>query len=400
MPALLYTLYDGYYIYAPTYNEENGKYEHLVKPYVTYSQRYKRSGIDVVVSYTLDNYITVTGLINGNYVNKSGYLVNENVSLNQEVLKEKLYFYNKVTGVESTGEYQYIYAGGEKRYYDPASTDSLGRKWFLYRNGTKAYVSVKNATQTNDINAQTYSNEAKKFTAWVKTNLGSITLNDLVLEDGVKERNKTHIYKGNNGTNKIFNPDENNFESEESTFNIHKRDMIKISIKENLSSAIANYSAHSSVLGTNYAFYMPTLKESEWNQITKNICMVAFVQGMPVGFKTYNSYAIINNTRNKNYVDQEGLCFINGTDSTYHKIDCPYLEETNIKGYRQIDFERNLVEVSTQSGEKQSKYYYKHTNLPCYYCIVGRNYDKVTLTAERLQALRQTLGRERQMLHY
>ena len=127
--------------------------------------------------------------------------------------------------------------------------------------------------------------------------------------------------------------------------------------------------------------------------------MAVFVQGMPVGIKTYNNYAIINNTRNKNYVDQEGLCFINSSDGNYHRIDCPYLEENNIQGYRQTDFERSAVEITTDEG-RENMYYYKHTNLPCYYCIVDRNYDRVELTLERLQALRQTLGRERQLLHY
>lgn len=398
VPAILFTLYDGYYIYAPTYNEKNSKYEHLIKPYFTYSQRYKRASIDVVVSYTLNNYITVTGIINGEYVNKSGYLVNSDISLEKEILKEKLLIYDKETGIESLEEYQYIYLQGEKRYYDYNSTDLQGRKWFLYRNGTKAYVAITGDTQ--DINAYTYAIEAKEFTSWVDSKLGSITLNDLVLDSEVKERNKNYIYIGNNGTNKIFDPEENNFEAEDSTFNIHKRDMIRISIKENLGSAIANYNAHSGALGTDKAFQMPALEDAQWDQVTKNICMIAFVQGLPAGFKTYNNYAIINNTRNKNYIEQDGLCFINGSDSTYHKIDCPYLEETNIQGYRQIDFERTLVEVTNKDNKKEPKYYYKHTNLPCYYCIVSRNYDKVALTTARLTALNRVLGRERQILHY
>lgn len=400
IPAILFTLYDGYYIYAPTFNydDESQKFEHILKPYTTYTSRYKKAGTDILVSYTLDNYITVTGIISGTYENRSGYLINQNISLEPETLREKLLIYNPLTGSTSLEEYEYIYQGGEKRYYDPLSTDSSNRKWFLYRNGIKNYVFITEEQQ-EDINAVTYIEEAKEFTAWVDANLGDITLNDLVLEDGIKQRNENHIYMGENGNNKIFDSQENNFESEDSTFNIHKRDIMRISIKENLSSAITNYSEHSEALGTNVEFRLPTLEEAEWDQITKNICMAVFAQGMPVGIKTYNNYAIINNTRNKNYVDQEGLCFINSSDDNYHRIDCPYLEENNIQGYRQTDFERSAVEITTDEG-RENMYYYKHTNLPCYYCIVDRNYDRVELTLERLQALRQTLGRERQLLHY
>lgn len=109
VPAILFTLYDGYYIYAPSYNEileevteqreaidgtmkdvvvaksQEPKVEdfsHIVKPYVYYTMRYvKGNAIDVTVNYTLDNYISVYGKVgkdengNDNYVTKSGYLV-------------------------------------------------------------------------------------------------------------------------------------------------------------------------------------------------------------------------------------------------------------------------------------------------------------------------------------
>lgn len=115
VPAILFTLYDGYYIYAPSYNEILGEktiqkesidgtmkdvivavskdqldppekkeedFSHIVKPYVYYTMRYvKGSTIDITVNYTLDNYISVYGKVgkdengNDNYVTKSGYLV-------------------------------------------------------------------------------------------------------------------------------------------------------------------------------------------------------------------------------------------------------------------------------------------------------------------------------------
>ena len=46
--------------------------------------------------------------------------------------------------------------------------------------------------------------------------------------------------------------------------------------------------------------------------------------------------------------------------------------------------------------KRQIQYYYKHTNLPCYYCIVNRNYDREpTLTAEKKSALNNSVARER-----
>ena len=78
IPALVYTLYDGYYIYAPFQNisNPNASFENGLKPYIYYSARYQKGSTDIVVNYTLDNYITIYGNVGGNYVTRSGYLIN------------------------------------------------------------------------------------------------------------------------------------------------------------------------------------------------------------------------------------------------------------------------------------------------------------------------------------
>lgn len=80
VPAVVYTLYDGYYIYSAYdntlgnnfYNEnsvENPTYKNDdeingLKPYIYYSCRYKpNSNSDFVITYTLDSYITIQGTI-------------------------------------------------------------------------------------------------------------------------------------------------------------------------------------------------------------------------------------------------------------------------------------------------------------------------------------------------
>lgn len=83
VPALVYTLYDGYYIYSPynntwdqetieltnnynSYDDKNATYHsdeklYGLKPYVYYSCRYIKGDLDVVITYSLDNYITIKG---------------------------------------------------------------------------------------------------------------------------------------------------------------------------------------------------------------------------------------------------------------------------------------------------------------------------------------------------
>ena len=99
-------MYDGYYIYskntntltdkdyAPGTTYQDGEQIYSLKPYVPYSCRYIKDDIDVVINYSLDNYITVQGTANGNAINLSGYVMSpENIT---NVNKSE-YFYNFVT---------------------------------------------------------------------------------------------------------------------------------------------------------------------------------------------------------------------------------------------------------------------------------------------------------------
>ena len=99
VPAIVYTMYDGYYIYTPYKNTwdidsanqyiqselteqitgqrtySNGENLYGLKPYVYYSCRYKiGNNTDVTITYSLDNYIQIQGTVNGQAVSKYGYL--------------------------------------------------------------------------------------------------------------------------------------------------------------------------------------------------------------------------------------------------------------------------------------------------------------------------------------
>ena len=109
VPALVYTMYDGYYIYSPFTNtlDKNATNEVInedgtiskksdseilkdkedatykdgekisgLKPYVYYSCRYMKDQYnDFVITYSLDNYITIKGLIENQQVDDAGYLL-------------------------------------------------------------------------------------------------------------------------------------------------------------------------------------------------------------------------------------------------------------------------------------------------------------------------------------
>ena len=83
VPAIVYGMYDGYYIYSPYHNtcEEDGTYNENgeiifdLKPYVYYSCRYVKDITDVVITYSLDNYVTIRGKVGDKIVDLKGYLL-------------------------------------------------------------------------------------------------------------------------------------------------------------------------------------------------------------------------------------------------------------------------------------------------------------------------------------
>ncbi len=140
IPAVLYTMYDGYYIYAPTEtpivaekkeedanglittngyqsigdtdiadnniqdadkgiygdiiyesdpeqnipqaytihkDKANTNTDYILKSYVQYSARYIKDEIDVTINYTLDNYLNIVGTIDKVYYTKTGYLIKD-----------------------------------------------------------------------------------------------------------------------------------------------------------------------------------------------------------------------------------------------------------------------------------------------------------------------------------
>ena len=494
IPAIVYTMYDGYYIYSASLMKDqdtdkdgltqfnadgtiksNGKsYQYILKPYSPYSARYASANgsIDVTVNYTLDNYIRVYGTVNGEYQAKEGYLVvcdddagvrvNKNggsisgityrgATIKPEALTEQVYT------DEGVKEYQYIYDQYDnKLYWDNKDGTNEGNyfsvdknnnkvylqtalpegdagfsitnrfrkisipmydnrkdEWtvqkvfqilnpggdskFYYENESGAFVEFTNPEKTlgtvkqeEDYSAINYCVESYVFTQWVTKNLGNIKVGDMQISTGNSINSLENItsaeqqYYGqynNVGSDQyIFrisdsnNPDpENDDAYAESVLAQHKKDIIINTIEKNLSQATAQAQG----MNPNYEYRLPQLSYDEWEQALSNISIIAFMQGMPIGLKYYNNYAIATSTLNKEFVDPDELYFAGKDDQYYHQRQCEQATGSDYVGYRSIDYVAKSYEKS-DNGTTSTKYYYPHANstnseLECYYCLVNRS---------------------------
>ena len=406
IPAILFTLYDGYYIYSNNYDSVSETYKYGLKPFIAYSCRYgKGNNNDFVVNYTLDNTITIIGKVKGEYVTKTGHLILQDTDVTdivnpEETLREYIIILEDDTTAENVKaeEYEYVVYSNQKIYKennwslenDPAQE----RKYFKYSSQYKKdYItSAKNIQDLNDhyqktTSAKKYYEEAKEFTDWVNENLNGITQEDAVDVNG----NQITTFQSDLGTEKIFDTsnEKNNPILTSSTFNDHRMNVIRYTIETNLVRAMNSYTQHSAYAGVEFA--MPKLSEQDWNNLENNICEMVFMQGLPLGGKLYSNYCVVSNNTNKECVNNSSI-YILSEDTTsgkkeYHQPGCKTLISNLETGrfrlagaYSAIDFKRKSVSLTGDDvnglsqiegiDEGKYAYYYPQPYEACYDCIV------------------------------
>ncbi len=371
IPAMVFGLYDGFYMYTPTINEKN-KYENMLKNYVYYSEKV---GKDIIIRYSLDNYVAVSGTFDGEYITKAGYLsssdhdITEGETLQEYIIyehskdeitgdgiKEKtiyeyylipcIYKYNNKTKI-----YKYVGNGLKKlriseseiKWVDSNDNIISREKWYTYSN--YKILETTSPTDEKDYSAQKYFDEATKFTEWWNNNIGKD--GDLNIKP------------------------ENDPEDTNSAFSKHKNSIIKNTIQSNLNTAISAYTNRQTI--SNSKPKMPILSDDDWKKVYSNVSIITFLQGIDIGFTQYNNYCVQNSTFHTEYPNPNSLNFIKGKNNydetgIYH--DIRHVDE-NLTGYKANEFMG--IRIITQDGEVEGTnhwvYYSKHYTLSCYECV-------------------------------
>lgn len=380
IPALVYTMYDGFYIYSrfnnqnylyQTEKDDNGNTSYVLnngekvpidqngenvlglKPYISYSVKYNPSSdLDIVITYSLDNYISIKGMVKTDgekqYWDKSGYLIDgikkdelsgkityNGVEIDQNVvLSEDL----PAIGSLEKGTYKYVRNNGTKYYLDANNERVI---YFLNGNLMEikptsgniesSYDKYKDMIEKGE-SAYKFYDEANEFTQSVKNVLANLTNKDaqdfIINSNGetiqttvFSDEDEYKIFDFNSDSSKP----EKNIECRSSNFNQHRLAVIKNKIRTNLAIAITNFNS-----AYNIEFQMPELTEEDWAKAMNNISLISFIQGIDIGGKTYNGYTIINNSESKEVVREENI-YILGNDGFYHRIGDEYLiTENNI----------------------------------------------------------------------
>lgn len=392
VPAVVYTMYDGYYIYSKYYNtlsQKNVKSDSTytdgalvegIKSYVFYSCRYQRNnGDDFVITYSLDNYIRIQGILQGNYyVDDSGYLMDGITSGTDS--KGNYYQYDKVKFYEdgnvkisnndytnsNSSEYivndftNYVKINGTKYYLDTSDGDGNGKVFHLV-NGTEVnqvsqekngdlYSKYEKAITKNK-SAYYYYKEAYEFTNKIRVDYG---LSELKSSEAGYYDNETKKFVNmkDYGNYEIFkNIDGKYIQDSDSDFNQHRKAVIRQTIETNLSAAIAGFSNYSE---KDIQFAMPKISEEDWETIENNVSVIGFLQGLDIGTKKYNGYAVSANTTTKEFVDENSIYIATDSDNQYHRANARDIDlNSNLKGVFKLDFEKHYIK-----DEDKTTYYF------------------------------------------
>ena len=193
---------------------------------------------------------------------------------------------------------------------------------------------------------------------------------------------------------------------EDSAFNRHRMDVIISSVESALDDSIANFNNYEP---SSYSYMMPTITEDDWYKVANDLSVISFMQGLGVGnFKYYNNYAIVTNTKNKEFVSKDSIYVQDKSNTNAEKLTDTLINNLNyhnprcnkyntdkkdttddVIGYRTIDYEIQSVSHTYYNGankENQVINYYMQPGTGAYECVVS--FTKDTISYDDLMSLK------------
>lgn len=257
------------------------------------------------------------------------------------------------------------------------------------------------STIYRDYSAISYYVEAYAFTNWVEQNLSGVQ--QVKYNEETKNNEIVPIEIGGTAVDIFRVSADNNPEDDNSPIVQHKKEVMQENVTTNLNLSISNYNRSGQ-----YDFKLPVLSYSDWEQVFSNVSLITFFQGIPIGLKYYNNYAIATSTTNREYVDP-GEIYFSGDDPNYHRVYCEKCGNIIYTGYRSVEYvmkEYVVYDDTEENNILEQIYYYQHddksntnSETACYYCVVNKeNFQETTdsnIKNAQAKSYNEALARER-----
>lgn len=261
IPAILIVGYDGLYVYS--YDLTDSGYQYVLKPKIPYAYTDETTGC--MINFTLGNDV-------------------------------KLYFPREG----------------------------------MYFSGTLGEISEKEKSDLNSILDTLGSPEKERN--YIKERLPEVSNNASLILDAIKGKfNKTvaipsYLLKSEeDDVTQDYEYDENrNVVTEASDFHKKRREVIINLITSVLRKEINEHNTYADLIGVTYNFNIPDIDKDQWNNTINDISVLAFFQGMPIGYDSYYNNYSLGGAR-----IVEAHYIYATSDGLYHKHDCPKILDEN-----------------------------------------------------------------------
>ncbi|MBL0385854.1 hypothetical protein JJB07_04250 [Tumebacillus sp. ITR2] len=139
--------------------------------------------------------------------------------------------------------------------------------------------------------------------------------------------------------------------TDHATFDGFRRTTIIGALQTDLEQEINSYNAYAKSQGIAYTFTLPTIDQEQWNNTVDDIGLLAFIQGIPMGDKTYNNYAL----GGSRIVKKDALIGVKGKDPGPMKGSQYYFRESCLPKFDMTNYQR--TETFTNEKDAAQKGY-------------------------------------------
>jgi len=313
IPAIVIVGYDGLYVYSC--EEINNEYKFSLKPKIPYAYTYQYQGDkEITIHFTLDNYVSI-------------YFPDEVFLIDAPDANGNL---------DTDGTHVLSGYIGEPLDVDSNGIDDLN-DWLDEDTWTLIECTSGDANQytANDdpYGIGAYTDTSKKI-AYIKNTLPMFTENlsyilqqwndAYTIDPNWPARHLGFLYAED--ANQDYEYDEyRNVIASASDFHLFRRETIINLITSVLTEEFNEHNYYTKMLGITYEFNLPDIAREDWNNTIDDISVLAFFQGMPIGYDSYyNNYAL-GGTRivQATYIYAETVWDENGDEhQVYHKEYC------------------------------------------------------------------------------
>lgn len=191
----------------------------------------------------------------------------------------------------------------------------------MYFSGTLGEISEEEKSDLNKILDTLGSTEKKRN--YIKERLPEVSNNASLILYAINENFNgivnipTYLLKDD--VTQDYEYDENSdVKVQASDFHKKRRDVIINLITSVLREEINEHNTYADLIGVTYNFNIPDIDKDQWNNTINDISVLAFFQGMPIGYNSYYNNYSLGGAR-----IVEAHYIYATSDGLYHKHDCP-----------------------------------------------------------------------------